>query len=575
MSDPIDIVINATDNASGKIKNISGVLGGLGSIVGGVLKVGLLGGTAALAGLTAGIGLSVKAAADAQKVDAQLDAVLKATGGSAGITKDAILKLADALSKVTPFEDEMIAATATVLLQFRSINKDVFPEATRLTLDLATRLGVDAPSAAKLLGKALETPGEGLMRLKAAGVAFDDEQTKMIKGMADSGDMAGAQAAILKELEKSIGGAAKAAGGTFAGQLTILQNSFQNVQEEVGVAFLPMLTDIVKGLNTDVIPVFKKWAEENMPKIQAALKELGDWIKINWPKIEKTITDAWEKEIKPALDAFKKWLDTDGKEALQVFYDKLVAMKPYVDDWVGIINDLKRALSELNTSADETGEHFNLLGSVIGGAMDNIKGIVEPAMNMIRDLQKASLLSSKGDWLGAMGALGDVVFDAFQLSIPGKIFTAMLEINTKVIELGRNMGAGLGQGIRDNAQQVADALRDIINDAINNIKNLLGIHSPSAAFAAMGEQMAQGLMGGFGQPQLNFAPVIANVGAMGAQSFAAGGGASTGGGSGGGTRIEGGITINFNGVNAPTTQAQANQSASLFVDALRAKGISV
>ena len=47
----------------------------------------------------------VRDASEAQKVTAQLESVLKSTGGVAGMTKDSLLGLADSLSKVTAYDD--------------------------------------------------------------------------------------------------------------------------------------------------------------------------------------------------------------------------------------------------------------------------------------------------------------------------------------------------------------------------------------------------------------------------------------------------------------------------------------
>ena len=72
-----------------------------------------MGATAAVAGigaLGAVLGQSVKEATAAEEVQAQLNAVLKSTGGVAGVTADAINEQALALSKVTRFEDDAIVA---------------------------------------------------------------------------------------------------------------------------------------------------------------------------------------------------------------------------------------------------------------------------------------------------------------------------------------------------------------------------------------------------------------------------------------------------------------------------------
>jgi hypothetical protein len=79
--------------------------------------------------LAGGLGLAVKEFADAQKSSLQLDAALKSTGGSAGLTRTALDQLATSLSRVTTFDDDLITANEAVMLQFKNIGKDIFPKA--------------------------------------------------------------------------------------------------------------------------------------------------------------------------------------------------------------------------------------------------------------------------------------------------------------------------------------------------------------------------------------------------------------------------------------------------------------
>jgi hypothetical protein len=236
---------DATNSTSG----LGGVMQSVGNIAGTVLKAGFIAAAAGAVALGKGIFDSVQAAAEAQDVQAQLNAVLESTGGIAGVTADEVNRLADTLSGVTKFEDEAIISGENLLLTFTNIGKDIFPEATEVMLDMSQALGQDLKSSAIQLGKALQDPVLGVTALRRVGVNFNDEQKKMIESMVEAGDVAGAQAFILKELQTEFGGSARAAGSTFAGQLEILKNKLGNVKEEIGAALLPVLTDLAKQFN--------------------------------------------------------------------------------------------------------------------------------------------------------------------------------------------------------------------------------------------------------------------------------------------------------------------------------------
>ena len=237
-------------------------------------------GAAALSfGAAIGVGMGMKELITASEASetrlAQLDAVLKSTGGAAGVTKDEVLNLAAAQGGLTKFSKGANIETANLLLTFTGIGKKVFPEALTAVNDMSTALGQDTKSSAIQLGKALNDPIKGITALSRVGVSFTEEQKDVIKKLQETGDTAGAQAIILAELTKEFGGSAEAAGKTLGGQLTILQHQFGGVSASLGNSLLPYLSKFteyitahmpeIKQTVTDVveyvIPKFKEWGE--------------------------------------------------------------------------------------------------------------------------------------------------------------------------------------------------------------------------------------------------------------------------------------------------------------------------
>lgn len=198
---------------------------------------------------------------EAQNIQAQLQAVLKSTGGVAGVTADQVNNLAGSFSKVTTFSDESIVSGENLLLTFTNIGKDIFPQATEAMLNMSQALGQDMKSSAIQLGKALQDPILGVTALRRVGVNFNDEAKKTIENMVKTGDLAGAQAFILRELNTEFGNSAKAAGQTFAGQMKILNNQFDEAQEKVGMALLPLLQQLGSSIIPKILPVVEALAD--------------------------------------------------------------------------------------------------------------------------------------------------------------------------------------------------------------------------------------------------------------------------------------------------------------------------
>ncbi len=168
---------------------------------------------------------------EAEKVQAQLAAALKSTAGASGQTIASLNEHAGALQKVTAYGDEAIGTAQGVLLTFTKIGGETFPKATEAVLDMATAMQMDLKSASIQVGKALNDPVLGVTALGRAGVQFSEDQKEMIRSLVETGDVAGAQVIILKELETQFGGSARAARDTLGGALESLKNAFGDLLE--------------------------------------------------------------------------------------------------------------------------------------------------------------------------------------------------------------------------------------------------------------------------------------------------------------------------------------------------------
>lgn len=192
----------------------------------------------------------VQATAEAEAAFGQLKNAVETNAGAAGKTADELANIAGELQSVTTYSDDAIQGMQALLLRFKGIGETRFDEATKATLDLATALGQDLQSAARLVGLALDNPAEGLSRLSRVGIAFTKDQREVIKALVDSGRTAEAQGIILRELESRFGGAAEAARGTFAGAMQGVKNAFGDLLEvKTGIpAATDALNDFAKVL---------------------------------------------------------------------------------------------------------------------------------------------------------------------------------------------------------------------------------------------------------------------------------------------------------------------------------------
>ena len=286
-------VENKLDKIDKKGKSTSkSMMSSFGSIAKSALKLG------AILGIGLGLKDMITKTAESQKTLAQMDAVLKSTKGSAGMSKKALLDLADAQSKVTTFSKGTTEAGENLMLTFTGIGKKVFPNAMKSAQDMATAMHTDLSSSCMTLGKALNDPATGMAKLTKQGVTFTAAQKKQVKAMVAVGNVSGAQAIMLKELQKEFGGSAEAAGKTFAGKLKILQNTISGVSVKLGTTLMPYLTKFVSFISSHMPQIQKVVTgviQAIVPKFQQWVKLLGQIINEIMPKFGKSTTDTSSK----------------------------------------------------------------------------------------------------------------------------------------------------------------------------------------------------------------------------------------------------------------------------------------
>ena len=192
----------------------------------------------------------IKLAAEQAKVEAQLGAVLESTGHAAGLNADQLKNMASEMQSMTTFGDEAVIGAQNLLLTFTNIGGagGIFERTTKTVLDVSTAMGQDLKASSIQLGKALNDPIKGVSALGEVGITFSDSQKEMIKTLAESGDIMGAQTLILDELDKQFGGSAETLRGTFAGSITAAKNVFGDLQEMIGKAIIenPQLQAVIR-----------------------------------------------------------------------------------------------------------------------------------------------------------------------------------------------------------------------------------------------------------------------------------------------------------------------------------------
>ncbi|NVK56655.1 MAG: phage tail length tape measure family protein [Alteromonadaceae bacterium] len=366
-------------------------------IGGGMQRAGATMSAAITAPLVALAYKSVDLAGVQEQSVAAVDAALASMGETAGFNSEQLQAMASGLQETSTYGDEDILSKVTAnLLTFGNVQGQVFEDAQQMALDLSARLGQDLQSSTVMLGKALNDPLQGLTALSRVGVSFTEQQKEQIRTMAEAGDVAGAQAMMLEELQRQYAGQAAAMADTDAGQRAQAWNAFGDALEVVGGIIAPLTVDLAHGLKAaaewfqKLDPAWQKMAVGGAA-VAAALGPLiagvGTLMITAAPlagvfaALVSPIAIAAGAIVGAGVLIYRNWDKIKGR---------FPALAGAVEKGIGALGEM-------------VGDQFDRLKEVGGGVVDvvdGMAGVVESAIG--------------GDWAGAWARMGPVAADGLR-----------------------------------------------------------------------------------------------------------------------------------------------------------------
>ena len=314
--------------AAGALDAFGGAAFGLGSAAG----LAATGGLAALAG---GVGFAASEAADAESVIAQLDQMVANMGANAGVTSPELQSLASDIQATAGFSDEAVMSGEAMVLMFENVRnvagQPIFDRAIESAADLARSpmFSGDFASAARTLGRALDDPVAGMGRLRRAGIQLTEAQQAQITALQESGDVVGAQAALLDIVEGKVAGLAESYGDTLAGDVDKAKEQLGEAAETIGASVLPALADMT-GLVAESAEGWR-WLFEESDRFFQNQQLQGDWNESNDADLGK---------------------DPTGSQRLTLFIEDLFNVGGHAAQAKAMIDGLSKSTAEADGSFD-------------------------------------------------------------------------------------------------------------------------------------------------------------------------------------------------------------------------------
>lgn len=389
------------------------------------------------------IGGSVKAFIAAEESNVRFQAVLKATGGVAGVTAQSITDYATRMQNLTGTSDEVIMDGAAILATFKSIKSDAFDRTMTAAMDLSAVFGQDLKSSVTQLGKALEDPERGLTALRRVGVSFTKDQQEVIKSLVDTNRLAEAQAMILEAVETQVGGTATALGQTLGGQLKVLNENWGDMQESIGGA-------LAEWLN---------------------LKEVAQWwtqyIRANTSQGASVTTGLTHEQLRANIAQYRELAASQKEMAARHKENKELLMQYTAEQlkWNEKAAEAERALralgAETKALGDETGA-VTVLTEEQEKSLTNLLDRLDPVAKSTRQYREnVELLNralASGEITGAQYRSAIAALDA--------------EMEKSTIMSGQKILDGLVKGLKtSDYQSLTQGLQELLDKSVKGITN--------------------------------------------------------------------------------------------------------
>ncbi|HGG04726.1 MAG TPA: hypothetical protein ENK28_04655 [Aliiroseovarius sp.] len=476
------------------------------------------------------IGIAAQAVAaqkEQEQAIAAVTAALNSMGDGAGYTLEQLEDMASRMQDKSLYGDEEILSKVTAnLLTFGNIHTDIFERAQQTTLDLSARMGTDLQSAAIMLGKALNDPVQGLSALSRVGITFSEEQKDMIRSMALAGDVAGAQALMMAELERQYSGQADALARTDSGRISQAWNAIGDALEKVGAVILPIIAefaDKVKVLAerfSDLDPETQKFIVAGAA-IAAALGPLavagGLVVSAMAPLVGVLAAVVSPIGLAAAAIAGAAVLIYQNWDSLK---ERFPAITGVVEASLSFLKERFAAVGEIiGVIIDGVVVHFqsfaNILESIltgdVAGVFNGIADLVRNAFGMILSIFDIVLGDIDERLLAFAGRVADGMRAAWASGVEtvtqfgADMLAALQEMLAYLFEEAKRIGAsiveGIKQGISDNWEAFKGWMVAKMKGAVDSVLAFFGIKSPSKLFREIGRFLMDGLAGGVSDGQ--------------------------------------------------------------------------
>lgn len=306
---------------------------------------------------------------------------------------------------------------------------------------------------------------------------------------------------IFKNLAKGISstgkGISNAWNAMWNGIMTFFRNIWNRIKEIASQTW-----DELLGFFDDMIRNLKNVGKNGLNSIR------DTWNNI-WNGISNFVRGIWDNVSKTIGDAIGRVKNTIGNTLQNILANWHRVWNDAIGKIKSVFGDVMRNVG--NFVRDLRDRIYNGARDAVNRAKDGISSMPRVFWDAIRNV--ASSIGNAFSWVRVAVINGINSFMGKIRDIPTLAWNALVNVGSKLYPLGKNLLEGFIRGVKAKGQRLINSVMGPVKDAVNNVKNFLGIRSPSRLFRSFGQFMGEGMALGAKDERRNVADAASSMAA--------------------------------------------------------------
>lgn len=260
------------------------------------------------------------------------------------------------------------------------------------------------------------------------------------------------------------------------------------------------ISQVIAGASQTIIPMVISTITNMLPQLLAAgaslVSAIGTGIADNLPAIVSAAADVIVQLSTGLAESLPELIPAVVDIILQIVETLLDNVDQLVDAAIAIITGLAEGI--INALPVLIEKAPVIISKLVDALVKNASKILQAAVTVIATLA-TGLIKNIPSLIAKIPQIITSLVDGF------------LEWQSRIAEIGTNIVHGIWEGIKAAAGWIKDKISDFVGGIVDDVKDVLGIHSPSKVFAGIGENMALGLGQGFASEMQSVGAGIQNA----------------------------------------------------------------